>query len=386
MAVSLIFWGPPGSGKTTLARIIAKELKGEFKEFSAVKTNTSEIKKLIENAKKLKEYNDTPTFLFVDEIHHFNKKQQDIFLPYIENGTIILIAATTDNPSFSLIPPLLSRCQILKFEPLDNKNLEKIIKKALKDKNGLKEKNIKIEKKALNYLVDISSGDARISLNILENLADAKNKIITKKEIEEKIKKILFYDKAGDHHYDTISAFIKSIRGSNPDAALYYLARMLESGEDPRFIARRLIILASEDIGNANPLALLVAISGGLAVEFVGLPEAAINLAQVVTYLASSPKSNASYLALLKAQDDVKKLPLYPIPLQLRNAPTELMKKFGYGKGYKYAHEFKNGIARGMKYFPKEIGEKIYYKPKEIGTEQKIKSRLEKIRKKQKQK
>jgi len=383
-AISLIFWGPPGSGKTTLARILSRELKGEFKEFSAAKSGVKDIKELINQAKKLKNYNDTPTFLFVDEIHHFNKKQQDIFLPYIENGTVILIAATTDNPSFGLIPPLISRCQVLKFEPLDKETIKKIIKNALRNKNqGLGKMQLKVESQALNYLINLSSGDARIPLNILENLADRKNKTISLKEIKEKAKKILFYDRAGDHHYDTISAFIKSIRGSNPDAALYYLSRMIEAGEDPRFIARRLVILASEDISNANPLALLVATSGAQAVEFVGLPEAAINLAQVVTYLASSPKSNASYLALGKAQSDVKNLPLYPIPMQLRNAPTELMKNFGYGSGYQYAHDFEKGFAPEMKYFPKDLGEKIYYEPKNIGAEEKIKERLKEWRKEQ---
>jgi len=380
---SLIFWGPPGTGKTTLARILAKELKGSFKEFSAVGSGVKEIRKVIEEAKKLKDFNGTFTFLFVDEIHHFNKKQQNAFLPYIENGTIVLIAATTENPSFYLIPPLISRCHILRFEPLKPKEIKKIVWRALKNKKrGLGNLNLKITNKALDYLISLCSGDARVALNILEFCADKKEKTITKKEIAKKAKKVLFYDQVGDHHYDTISAFIKSIRGSNPDAALYYLARMLESGEDPRFIARRLVILASEDIGNANPLALLVAVSGFQAVEFVGMPEAAINLAQVVTYLATSYKSNASYLALKKAENDIKNLPLYPVPLELRNASTELMKKFGYGKGYQYAHDFDKHFAPDMKFFPKEMGEKVYYKPTEQGAERHIKERLTKWRKK----
>lgn len=385
--LSLIFWGPPGTGKTTLARILAKELKGEFREFSAVSSSTKEIRQVIEQAKKLTQFNDTPTFLFVDEIHHFNKKQQNAFLPYVEDGTINLIASTTENPSFYLIAPLLSRCHVLKFYPLKPQEIKTIIKRALEDKErGLGEMKLKITPSALKYLVQLSSGDARVALNILEACADNREKTITKKEISAKAKKVIFYDRAGDHHYDTISAFIKSIRGSNPDAALYYLARMLKAGEDPRFIARRLIILASEDIGNANPLALLVAVAGAQAVEMVGMPEASINLAHVTTYLACSPKSNASYQALKKAEADVENLPLYPIPLQLRNAPTELMKQFGYGKGYQYAHNFKDHFAPEMDFFPKEMGEKIYYEPSDQGAEKHIKERLSHWRKLKKKK
>ncbi len=379
--VSLIFWGPPGTGKTTLARILAKELKGNFREFSAVGSGVKEIRKVIEEARKLRDFNNTPTFLFVDEIHHFNKKQQNAFLPYIEDGTIVLIAATTENPSFYLISPLLSRCHILRFEPLKPQEIRKIVKRALSDKEkGLGALRLKITQRALNFLVNLASGDARVALNIIESCADRKEKTIAKKEIAQRAQKVLFYDRAGDHHYDTISAFIKSIRGSNPDAALYYLARMLKAGEDPRFIARRLVILASEDIGNANPLALLVAVAGAQAVEFVGMPEASINLAQVVTYLASSPKSNASYKALKKAEVDVDNLPLYPIPLALRNAPTELMRKFGYGKGYQYAHDFKDHFAKGMRFFPDKMGERVYYEPTNQGSERHIRQRLKRWR------
>jgi putative ATPase len=379
--ISLIFWGPPGTGKTTLAQIIAGKLKGKFYHLSAVDSGVKEVRQVIKEAQNLKNFNGNQLFLFIDEIHHFNKKQQNSFLPYIENGTIVLIGATTENPSFSLISPLLSRCQVLKFEPLTNNNLETIIKRALKDKTqGLGNNKIKLDKLGLTYLTNLSSGDARVALNILETFNDKKNLTLSQKDIEEKAKKTLVYDRAGDHHYDTISAFIKSIRGSNPDAALYYLARMLEAGEDPRFIARRLVILASEDISNANPLALLVATSGASAVEFVGLPEAAISLAQMVTYLASSPKSNASYMALTRAKADVKNLPLYPVPLDLRNAVTDMMADFKYGKNYKYAHDYKNHFASEMKFFPREMGEKIYYEPSDQGSEVKIGERLKNLR------
>jgi putative ATPase len=379
---SLIFWGPPGTGKTTLAQIIASKFKGSFYQLSAVDSGVKEVREVIEEAKKLKSFNSSQLFLFIDEIHHFNKKQQNSFLPYIENGTIVLISATTENPSFGLIPALLSRCQVLKFEPLIKTDLEKIIKRALSDKeNGLANNKLKIDKPGLDYLINLSSGDARVALNILETFNDKHNFTITQNDVQEKAKKTLVYDRAGDHHYDTISAFIKSLRGSNPDAALYYLARMIEAGEDPRFIARRMVILASEDIGNANPLALIVAVSGKEAVEFVGLPEAAINLAQVVTYLASSPKSNASYMGLIKAKADVKDLPLYPIPLDLRNATTDLMKDFHYGEKYQYAHNEPGHFAKEMKFFPREMGEKIYYEPTDQGSELKIKERLTNWRK-----
>ena len=379
---SFILWGPPGVGKTTIARIISKDPAIHFIRLSAITEGIPRLREIVKKERNI--FTSEKKFaIFVDEIHHFNKKQQNAFLPHIENGTIVLIAATTENPSFYLIPPLISRCHILRFEPLKPEEIKKIVWRALKNKKrGLGNLNLKITSKALGYLTSLCSGDARIALNILEFCADKKEKTITKKEIAKKAKKVLFYDRAGDHHYDTISAFIKSIRGSNPDAALYYLTRMLESGEDPRFIARRLVILASEDIGNANPLALLVAVSGFQAVEFVGMPEAAINLAQVVTYLATSYKSNASYLALKKTENDIKNLPLYPVPLELRNASTELMKKFGYGKGYQYAHNFDKHFAPDMKFFPKEMGEKVYYKPTEQGAEKHIKERLTKWRKK----
>ncbi|MDD3773822.1 MAG: replication-associated recombination protein A [Patescibacteria group bacterium] len=380
--VSLIFWGPPGTGKTTLAQIIASKFKGSFYQLSAVDSGVKEVREIIKEAQKMKTFNQSQLFLFIDEIHHFNKKQQNSFLPYIENGTIVLIAATTENPSFSLIAPLLSRCQVIKFDPLAKRDLQKIIKNALDDKNnGFGNNKLKIDKLGLNYLINLSSGDARISLNILDSFSDKHNHTITESEIKEKAKKTLVYDRAGEHHYDTISAFIKSLRGSNPDAALYYLARMLEAGEDPRFIARRLIIFASEDIGNANPLAILIATSCAQAVDFIGLPEAAINLSQAVTYLASSPKSNASYVALNKAQNDIKNLPLYPIPMDLRNAVTDLMKDFRYGENYKYAHDYKDHFAKEMKFFPRQMGERIYYEPSDQGSELKIKDRLSNWRK-----
>jgi len=363
---SMIFWGPPGSGKTTLARIIAQKTGANFIQFSAVEGGIKEIKKVIKKAKINKKAYQKRTILFIDEIHRFNKAQQAIFLPAVEEGVITLIGATTENPSFEIISPLLSRCQVFVFNPLKQEEIGKIIKRALNDKeNGLGNYKLKIEKSALDFLIQTSNGDARIPLNALENALKIaqpdKEGIIhlNKKIISEALqKKTLIYDKKGEEHYSVISAFIKSLRGSNPDAALYYLARMIEAGEDPKFIARRMIIFASEDIGNADPQALQIAVAVARAVEFVGLPEAKINLAQGTTYLACAPKSNASYIGLLKAEEDVKKYLNLPVPLHLRNAPTELMKKFGYGKNYIYPHDFPE---KKQDYLPKKLKGRKYY-------------------------
>ena len=365
----LIFWGPPGSGKTSLARIIAKETKSFFVQFSAVTTGINKVRKAIAQAQERLKLNQQRTILFLDEIHRFNKAQQDALLPYTEDGTIILIGATTENPSFEIIAPLLSRSAVFVLEPLSDAALQKILQRALKDnERGLGSLKLSFSSKVLEQIIRFSDGDARVALNALEFLAtylkNEKKVKITPQEAKEILKKYTWrYDKKGDSHYDIISAFIKSLRDSDPNGALYWLARMLEAGEDPKFIARRMIIFASEDIGNADPRALEIAVAVARAVEFVGLPEAQINLAQGVTYLATAPKNNASYQALLAAKEDAKK-GAFPVPLHLRNAATALMKKLGYGRGYQYAHDFPGHRVK-QNHFPKEIGEKKYYFPKE---------------------
>lgn len=339
---SMIFWGPPGVGKTTLAEIIANQTKSHFVSRSAVTTTLADVRKSVEEAKeRLKAYSQR-TIFFLDEIHRFNKAQQDAFLPHVENGTIILIGATTENPSFEVIGPLLSRSRVLVLYPLDKKEIGQIIKR------GLKELNFKIDKNAEEFLIEASGGDARIALNTLEiasNLLPSSHRpttrlithypLLTLTLIEQSFqKKSLIYDKAGEEHYNTISAFIKSMRASNPDAALYYLARMVEAGEDPLFIARRMVIFASEDIGMAQPTALVVANEVFKACETIGYPECQINLAHGVVYLATAKKDRSAYEAYFKALEDVKKFGNLPIPLNLRNAPTKLMKDLGYGKNY----------------------------------------------------
>lgn len=326
---SMIFWGPPGVGKTTLARIIANEIEAEFMEFSAVTTGIAELKKIFEGLHgQLKLGQKLKTVIFVDEIHRFNKAQQDAFLPYVENGTIILIGATTENPSFEIISPLLSRSRVFVLEQLGEDDLDELINK------GLKELKAKIKKDAKKLLIEFSNGDGRVILNTLEIAADY-SKNITKDLIEEALqKKALAYDKAGEDHYNTISAFIKSMRASNADAALYYLARMVDAGEDPLFIARRMVIFASEDIGMAQPTALVVANEVFRACETIGYPECQINLAHGVAYLALAKKDRSSYDAYFEALGDVKKYGHLPIPLKIRNAPTKLMKELDYGKGY----------------------------------------------------
>jgi len=377
---SLILWGPPGSGKTTLAQILANAAGASCVHFSAVTSGVKDLKKIIQEAEDLQRIGKA-TVLFVDEIHHFNKSQQDNFLPHVERGTLTLIGATTENPSFEVISPLLSRCQVLVLNPLSTADIERIIDAALKDsERGLGAWKLTLTPEAREFLIQQSQGDARVALNALETaatLARKNRKDIDLSEVQEALqKKTLRYDKAGEEHYNVISAFIKSLRGSDPDAALYWMMRMIEAGEDPLFIARRMIIFASEDIGNADPQALQVAVAAKDAVHFVGLPEGRIPLAQAVTYLATAPKSNASYKAMLAAASDVQAQGALPVPLHLRNAPTPLMEKLGYGKNYKYAHNFPDHIVE-QQHMPKELEGRKYYSPAESGHENQIKQRLQ---------
>lgn len=378
--VSMIFWGPPGVGKTTLARIIARETKSDFVAISAVTSGVADLRKIIQKAETIKKAGNR-TILFIDEIHRFNKAQQDALLHSVEDGTLLLIGATTENPSFEVISALLSRCRVYQLNALTEDELAGVLENALNNDIFLKDFNIKLTDEARSILLKLSAGDARNTLTALElashfSRPDAsRQRVIDRDLIEQAMqRRNLLYDKKGDYHYDTISAFIKSVRGSDPDAAIYWLAKMLESGEDPKFIARRLIILASEDIGNADPHGLMVATSAFTAVTYIGMPEARIILAQATTYLASAPKSNASYLAIDAASADVKNEQLMDVPLHLRNAPTSLMKTIGYASGYKYPHDF-GGFAE-QEYFPPEAKNKVYYKPSENGVEKKIKERL----------
>jgi len=377
---SLILWGPPGSGKTTLALILANSAGATCVHFSAVTSGVKDLRKIIQEAEELQRLG-KPTVLFVDEIHHFNKAQQDNFLPHVERGTLLLIGATTENPSFEVISPLLSRCQVLVLQPLSADHVGAIIDRALSDcERGLGKSGLSLTADARDFLIQQSQGDCRVALNGLETsvalATRAGAKVMELSHLQVALqRKPLQYDKAGEEHYNVISAFIKSLRGSDADAALYWMMRMIEAGEDPLFIARRMIIFAAEDIGNADPQALQVAVAAKDAVHFVGLPEGRIPLAQAVTYLATAPKSNASYKAMLAAAKDVEEKGALPVPLHLRNAPTELMEKLGYGKDYKYAHNYADSIVT-QEHLPKELEGRKYYSPSESGYEKQIKERL----------
>lgn len=379
---SLILWGPPGVGKTTLAKVISTEVQADFISLSAVTSGVAEVRKTIEKAEYNRKHLHKSTILFIDEIHRFNKAQQDALLHAAEDGTIILIGATTENPSFEVISPLLSRCQIYKMQPLGNREIRRIVEQALKNDPWLIEKQVKIEDWEALYI--LADGDARRALNTVEKavdlLADAPPPLKLNKAVFEKaaLQKVLYYDRAGDYHYDLISAFIKSLRGSDPDAAIYWMARMLEAGEDPKFIARRMLILAAEDIGNADPQALSVATSAFTAVTCVGMPECQIILSQAATYLAAAPKSNAAYIAIMEALEDVKSAPDVQVPLHLRNAPTGLMKQLNYGKDYQYAHDYEGHFVQ-ENYLPESLKGRIYYRPTEIGEEKSIRQRLQKL-------
>jgi putative ATPase len=373
---SMILWGPPGTGKTTIANIIAHTLNVPFFSLSAISAGVKEVRDTISQAQKL-----TGTILFIDEIHRFNKGQQDALLGAVEKGTITLIGATTENPSFEVNSALLSRCQVYVLKPLEDKDLVALLQQAIANDKWLKEKNITL--KETEALLTISGGDARKLLNLLELVADAmsaeKEIVITNDKVMQIAQqRIALYDKSGEQHYDIISAFIKSMRGSDPNGAIYWLARMVEGGEDVKFIARRMVIFASEDVGNANPTALVLANACFEAVNKIGYPESRIILAQCATYLASSHKSNASYMAIEEALDMVRKQGDLPVPLHIRNAPTSLMKNLGYGKNYKYAHSYEQNFTE-QEFLPKEIEGTVFYDPGKNPREEELRKFLKSL-------
>jgi len=380
---SIILWGPPGSGKTTLAHIIAHSTDSHFSPISAVNAGVSDLRRIIEEAKERRKLYQKKTILFIDEIHRFNKTQQDAILPFVEDGTLTLIGATTENPSFEVTSPLLSRCQVLRLNPLAEDELQAILIRAVKDRlKGLGTLDVDLGKNAMDHLIAMSNSDARIALNTLEIAAlttkpdaDGKRRI-SLTTIEDSIqKRAVRYDKDGEQHYDTISALHKSMRGSDPDATLYWLARMLEAGEDPLYIARRMIRFASEDVGMADPQALVIAMAAQQAVHFIGMPEGNLALAEAAVYLATAPKSNSLYQAYSLIQEEIKQGKTGEVPLQLRNPVTPLMKEMGYGKDYKYAHDYPDHFVPQQN-LPDALQGKHYYTPSDQGYEQQLTDRL----------
>ncbi|MBQ8778724.1 MAG: replication-associated recombination protein A [Alistipes sp.] len=378
---SFILWGPPGVGKTTLAKLVANQLKRPFYTLSAVTSGVKDVREVIESARKQSLFQQSSAFLFIDEIHRFNKSQQDSLLGAVEQGIVTLIGATTENPSFEVISPLLSRCQVYILKSMNDEELNTLLNRAINSENGLRDRNVKVSQ--TEALFKFSGGDARKLLNILDIIAGATDGDIeiTDSFVTECLQQnIALYDKNGEQHYDVISAFIKSVRGSDPNAAIYYLARMLAGGEEPRFIARRLVILASEDIGLANPNALLLANACFDTVHKIGMPEARITLAETTIYLATSPKSNSAYMAINEALAFVEHdTTNRPVPLHLRNAPTKLMSEAGYAKGYKYAHDFDGSFVE-QEFLPESIAGRRFYKPNlQNSTEAKIAERMERL-------
>jgi putative ATPase len=384
---SIILWGPPGSGKTTLAYLIAYLTSSHFESVSAVGSGVADLRRIVAEARERLGLHGQRTILFIDEIHRFNKAQQDVILPHVEDGSITLIGATTENPSFEVIAPLLSRSRVYTLEQLSEEQMETILRKAMVDKDrGLGALEVKMDAEAMVFLVNMSNGDARVALNALEMAAHATAadgqglRQVGLKTVEEALqRRAISYDKGGDQHYDVISAFIKSVRGSNPDGALYWLGRMIEAGEDAMFIARRLVILASEDIGLADPSALSMAVAAQQAVHFIGMPEGRIPLAEATVYLATCPKSNSAYAALNRAMEDVRQTRNQPVPLHLRNPVTGLMKDLGYGKEYKYAHDYEGHFA-DQEFLPSALKGRRYYEASEEGAEGEIRERMRRWR------
>ncbi len=382
---SIILWGPPGCGKTTLARLLARQAKATFIQVSAVSSGVADLRRIIEESKARRSA-EQRTVLFIDEIHRFNKAQQDVILPHVEEGTVTLIGATTENPSFEVVAPLLSRVRVVRLETLAPEDLDEIIENALKDEErGLGSHRLSMDEDARAVLLEGAGGDARAALTALdiaaEEAAEAGHSTVGLEQVRRALQERRpYYDRQGDFHYDTVSAFIKSVRGSDPDAALYWMARMIEAGEDPLFVVRRMVILAAEDIGLADPQALVVATACQQAVHFIGMPEGFLPMTECCLYLALAPKSNSALTSYVRASEEAKRSSHLPVPLHLRNAVTGLMRNFGYGQGYRYAHDEPGHVARGESYLPEELGSPQYYVPGELGFEAEAAARLKSTR------